>query len=95
MCDSLWGDEFKVPEKPKAKEIVKKIKKETLDASDEKQIKKIVKSKKVSLEEKLNLINAEVTRVLSKQKDNIICIRDKDIFDDYINIWRELHLIEM
>ena len=44
MCDSLWGDEFKVPEKPKAKEIVKKIKKETLDASDEKQIKKIVKS---------------------------------------------------
>ena len=43
MCDSLWGDEFKVPEKPKAKEIVKKIKKETLDASDEKQIKKIVK----------------------------------------------------
>lgn len=85
MCDSLWGDEFKVPEKPKAKEIVKKIKKETLDASDEKQIKKIVKSKKVSLEEKLNLINAEVTRVLSKQKDNIICITDKDTFDDYIN----------
>ena len=44
MCDSLWGDEFKVPEKPKAKEIVKKIKKETLDANDENQIKKIVKN---------------------------------------------------
>ena len=26
MCDSLWGDEFKTPEKPAVKKIIKKIK---------------------------------------------------------------------
>lgn len=87
MTDSLWGDEFQIPEKPKAKDIVKKIKKEktqSLDPDDKKSAEKIVKSKKVSIQDKLKIINEEVIRVLGKQSDNIICIRDKEIFHNYI-----------
>lgn len=85
--DSLWGDEFQIPEKPKAKDIVKKIKKEktqSLDVDDKKSAEKIVKSKKVSIQDKLKIINEEVIRVLGKQSDNIICIRDKETFHNYI-----------
>ena len=87
MTDSLWGDEFQIPEKPKAKDIVKKIKKEktqSLDPDDKKSAEKIVKSKKVSIQDKLKIINEEVIRVLEKQSDNIICIRDKETFHNYI-----------
>ena len=87
MTDSLWGDEFQIPEKPKAKDIVKKIKKEktqSLDPDDKKSAEKIVKSKKVSIQDKLKIINEEVIRVLGKQSDNIICIRDKETFHNYI-----------
>ena len=87
MTDSLWGDEFQIPEKPKAKDIVKKIKKEktqSVDPDDKKSAEKIVKSKKVSIQDKLKIINEEVIRVLGKQSDNIICIRDKETFHNYI-----------
>lgn len=87
MTDSLWGDEFQIPEKPKVKDIVKKIKKEktqSLDVDDKKSAEKIVKSKKVSIQDKLKIINEEVIRVLGKQSDNIICIRDKETFHNYI-----------
>ena len=87
MTDSLWGDEFQIPEKPKAKDIVKKIKKEktqSVDPDDKKSAEKIVKSKKVSIQDKLKIINEEVIRVLEKQSDNIICIRDKETFHNYI-----------
>ena len=87
MTDSLWGDEFQIPEKPKAKDIVKKIKKEktqSVDPDDKKSAEKIVKSKKVSIQDKLKIINEEVIRVLEKQSDNIICIRYKETFHNYI-----------
>ena len=84
MTDSLWGDEFQLPEKIKTKEIIKKIKKEKTE-SKEISAEKIVKSKKVSLEDKLNIINQEVIRVLGKQSDYILCIKDKENFNKYID----------
>ena len=88
MGDSLWGDEFELPEKPKIKDIVKKIKKEktqTKSLAESQSVEKIVKSKKISIEDKLNIINEEVKKVLAKQTDNIICIRDKETFHNYIS----------
>ena len=46
--DSLWGEEFKLPEKPKAKKIIDKIKKESKGQSDIKTTEKVVRSKKVA-----------------------------------------------
>ena len=88
MGDSLWGDEFELPEKPKAKDIVKKIKKEktqTKSSAESQSAEKIVKSKKISIEDKLNIISEEVKKVLAKQANNIICIRDKETFHNYIS----------
>lgn len=88
MGDSLWGDEFELPEKPKAKDIVKKIKKEktqTKSSAESQSTEKIVKSKKISIEDKLNIISEEVKKVLAKQANNIICIRDKETFHNYIS----------
>ena len=88
MGDSLWGDEFELPEKPKAKDIVKKIKKEktqTKSSAESQYAEKIVKSKKISIEDKLNIISEEVKKVLAKQANNIICIRDKETFHNYIS----------
>lgn len=81
--ESLWGDDFKLPdEKVKTKKIKEKLSKpKTTEASVEKQ----VKSKKVSIKEKMILIKAEVLRVLGKQADNVMCIRDKETLNDYIS----------
>ena len=75
MTDSLWGEEFKVEEKPDVKKIIKKIKKEKeeklLDTT------KLLKSKKVSLDEKIKTISENVYRILGKQIDNVEVITDK------------------
>ena len=46
---------------------------------------KILKSKKVSLEEKLAIIRAKVLEVLGKQRKNVIVIKDKETFHDYVS----------
>ena len=76
--DSLWGEEFIVPDnKEKAKKIKDKIKNPTeTQASVEKQ----VKSKKLSINEKMDIIKAEVLRVLGKQANNILCIKNRADF---------------
>lgn len=81
--DSLWGEEFSLPDtKTKTKEIKNKISKpKEVKISIEKQI----KSKKITLDEKLALITNEVTQVLGKQKDNILCVKDLKTFHDYIS----------
>lgn len=46
---------------------------------------KVLKSKKVSLAEKLALIKIKVLEVLGKQKKNVIVIKDNATFEDYIS----------
>lgn len=81
--DSLWGEEFIIPDqKQKTKKIKEKIDKpKVVKAPVEKQ----VKSKVISLDDKLKIITEEVLRVLGKQKDNIICIKDRQTLHDYIS----------
>ena len=81
MMDSLWGDDFKVEETPKiAKKIVNKI-------NNPKSTTKTKGSKKVvvPLEEQMNLIRAEVYRILGKYKDNTVVIKTKEQLRDYID----------
>lgn len=83
MSDSLWGEEFKVPEKPKVKKIVDKVKSEVKERK-EKITEKVVKSKKISFAEKLKVIKQNVYEVLGKQKDNVQCIYSKEDLHEYL-----------
>jgi|GEM_PF-760024 len=79
--DSLWGEEFVVPEL--TKKILKKIKNpKILDAPIEKQI----KSNALSIKDRLALIEKEVLRKLGHFKDNILVIKNKQQLIDYIDI---------
>jgi len=83
MMDSLWGEEFSIPkEKEKTKKVINKIAKpKELKVTVEKQ----VKSKKLSIEDKLKLINENVLLVLGKQKENVLVIKTREQFSLYID----------
>lgn len=79
---SLWGEAFEV-KKPSTKKIIEKTsnpKKVEVVSSD-----KILKSKKVSIEDKLNLIRQEVNRVLGSYAENTVVIKSYDEFKSYID----------
>ena len=82
MVDSLWGEEFKVEEKPDVKKIIKKIKKEKEEAPTD--TSKLLKSKKVSLEEKIRAITENVNHILGKQIDNVLLITNKNELHHYL-----------
>lgn len=77
---SLWGEEFTLPT-VSTQSILTKVKK----PKEEKTIEKRVSSKTVPLQEKLTLITQEVMRVLGKQVENTLVIRDRDTFVHYID----------
>lgn len=75
-------EEFNIElNKPKVDSLLSK-----LNNSEETEVDatKILKSKKVSLEEKLSIIRTKVLEVLGKQKKNVIVIKTKEEFEDYI-----------
>lgn len=81
---SLWGDDFTPkPEPEKVKKIVKKV-------SQPKEVKTVVdkqiKSTKVSLEDKLRLIEEEVYRVLGHIADDTLVIKDVETLANYIDV---------
>jgi len=82
FADSLWGDEFKIEEKEKTKKIINKIK-------EPKQVKespeKIIRSKKLSLNEKLELVKANVNTILEKQINNVKVIYSKEELHNYLS----------
>ena len=67
--------------KPKPEALAKKVAKPEEVETDPT---KILKSKKVSLAEKLALIRVKVLEVLGKQKKNVIVISNKAAFEDYV-----------
>lgn len=80
MQNNLWGEEFALPEL--TQKIIKKIKSpKDLSVSVEKQI----KSKKLTIEEKLQLVKEEVLKKLGHYKDKILVIKTKQQLIDYIN----------
>jgi len=77
------SEEFNIElNKPKAESLLDKI--NSADA-DEVDAAKVLKSKKVSLAEKLALIKIKVLEVLGKQRKNVIVIKTKEDFEEYIS----------
>jgi len=80
--ESIFGEAFNLDtKKPKTKDLVKKI---TNPEEAEVDVDKMLKSKKLSIEDRLALINENVLTILGKQRANVIVIRDKQTFQDYI-----------
>ena len=76
-------EEFNIElNKPKPEALAKKVAKPEETAETDPT--KILKSKKVSLAEKLELIRIKVLEVLGKQRKNVIVIKDKESFEDYV-----------
>ena len=68
--------------KPKPESLAKKaaaVEEGEVDAT------KILKSKKVSLEEKLAIIKLKVLEVLGKQRKNVVVIKTKEAFEEYVS----------
>lgn len=74
--NQMFGNDFAV-------EVIKKSKivKEEREVSAEKKL----KSKKLSLAERLVIINTNVLKVLGKQKNNVLIIKDKESLHNYIS----------
>lgn len=79
---NLWGDEFIIPQ-ARDKNIAKKAKSQK--ALSDEDYEKRLKSKKVTLEEKLRIIYENVYRILGHYKDEIEVIKDRDTLHNYIN----------
>ena len=96
--EGLFGKEFeiKVPEKKKStkseikvgqsKADIKKLaKKATVKKVAEEDTTKLLKSKKLSIQERLAIVKEKVLKILGKQVDNVITIRDNESFCKYID----------
>ena len=83
MFDSLWGEEFSIKETPKqAKKIIEKVNKpKKVKVTTE----KAIKSKSVSLKDKLELITNEVIRILGVYKESTVVIKTKQELVEYID----------
>lgn len=85
MSEGLFGDDFDiVVNSPGVKGLVKKAKGKVAPDKEE-DIGKVLKSKAMSIPERLAIINQRVLAVLSRQKDNVIVIKTKQAFHDYIS----------
>lgn len=83
MVDSLWGDEFVIPETPKKqKKIIEKASKpKTVTITTE----KAIKSKKLTLHEQLDLIKENVLKILGRYMDQTVVIKTREQLHDYID----------
>lgn len=81
--DSLWGEEFSVQEEEKLQKVLNKVKKpkKVTVVSDDKKL----KSKKTSIDEKIEIIKEQVYKILGKYKNNTRVIRDYNEFKEYID----------
>ena len=77
---SLWGPTFTIPEQAAT------INKVQVALENPKEVKRVIASKKLSIEEKLMLIKAEVNRILGKYKDDTILIKTKAELKQYIDL---------
>jgi DNA polymerase-1 len=85
--EGLFGTDFELTiTKPKS-EVKKLIKKLDADSTKPAEVnaEKLLKSKKLSLQERLAIINEKVIKTLGKQRHNTIVIRSLNDFSDYID----------
>lgn len=80
--ESLWGEEFTIKETPRqTKKILEKIKKPKEPVI----VEKAIKSKKLSVEERLSIINENVLKILGVYKENTVVIKTKEQLIEYID----------
>ena len=78
MNNVLWGDDFKIENNNK--DLLKKI-----NSAKEVKIETAIKSKKLSLKEKMGLIAENVYRILGTYKNNTTVIKNKNDLTSYID----------
>ena len=85
--EGLFGADFELEiTKPKS-EVKKLVKKLDADSTKPAEVnaEKLLKSKKLSLQERLAIINEKVIKTLGKQRHNTLVIRSLNDFSDYID----------
>lgn len=81
--NSLFGESFAIDlAKPDVKALIKKTQK-TVDLNADPQA--LLKSKKLTLDERLSVIKTNVLKILGKQKQNTLVIRTREELDRYID----------
>ena len=81
--DSLWGDEFVIPESPKkTKKIIDKVSKPKIVKVV---TEKAIKSKSVDIHEKIKFIEENVYRILGKYRENTVVIKTREQLTAYID----------
>ena len=80
---SLWGEEFEI--KPVKKEVKKVTTKINSPKKPKVETQKVIKSKSISVSDKLPLIYSEVLRILGGYKENTQVIRTKQELVEYID----------
>ena len=81
---SLWGEEFTIRDsEDTTKKILKKIKQPKV--IKEMTTEKLIKSKNVSIEDKLKAIEEEVNKILGQHKDSIVVIKDYNSLVKYFD----------
>ena len=85
--EGLFGSDFEVEvvtSKSKVKNLVKKLDADSTKPA-EVNAEKMLKSKKLSLQDRLAIINEKVIKILGKQRHNTVVIRSLNDFSDYID----------
>ena len=76
--ESLWGDDFNIPA---VQDELKKVLNKTANKTDE----QLIKSKLTPIAEKIGIITQNVMKKLGHYKDQMVVIRDKETFHNYIS----------
>ena len=85
--EGLFGADFEITtriSKSKVKTLVKKLDADSTKPA-EVNTEKMLKSKKLSLQDRLAIINEKVIKILGKQRHNTVVIRSLNDFSDYID----------
>lgn len=81
---NLWGDEFIVPEtKSKVDEVLEKIK--NPEEIDKDELKKIARSKKIDIKDKLDIIYKYTKQLLREHIKDTLVIETKEQLKEYID----------
>ena len=81
MQQSLWGQEFNIETKEKTKKIINKVN----NPKKTKTVSQTLRSKNVSIEEKIRLITENVNRILGGYSSDTIVIKSREELTEYIN----------
>lgn len=78
---SLFDADFTIEQKVSVKDLVQKLDTKSKEIDTD----KVLKSKKLSIHERLDIIRDKVIKILGKQRQNVVVIRTLDDFSAYID----------